>query len=148
MAFDKTRILGNRSPEGIGDRLPADHGGDGRVSTAQPLGDAENVRSDAERLGREHSARSASPGYDLVENQKHVMAVAQFAEDRKILFRRIDDAAGMADRLDNDRGHRRWIFHLDHILDDRGTRDSAVGVSLAERTAIACRREYVQEAGS
>ena len=73
------------------------------------------------------------------------MPVADLAEDRQVLFRRIDHAAGMADRLDHNGRHGRRIFHADHVLDDGRAGDSAVGVRLAERAPIAGRWKDVNE---
>ena len=97
--------------------------------------------------GREHLSRPADAGDDLVEDQQDVVAVADLAQDRQVLRRRVDDAAGVADRLDHDRRHGGRVFHLDHLLDDRGAGDAAIGIALAERAAITGRREDVQEAG-
>ena len=78
--------------------------------------------------------------------KQDVVPVADLAEDRQVLLGRVDHAAGVADRLDHDRRHGRRVFHLDHVLDDRRAGDAAVGVGLAERAAVAGRREDVQEA--
>ena len=111
--LDEAGVLGDRSPEGVGDRPAADHRRERRVAAAQPLGDAEHVGRHAERLGGEHLAGAADAGDDLVEDQQDVVPVADLAQDRQVLLGRVDDAAGVADRLDHDRGHRGRVLHLD-----------------------------------
>src|SRR5713101_6742119 len=61
MAFDKSRILGNRSPEDIGNRFSAYHGRERRIAARQSFRDAENVGGDPKGLGREHPARASDP---------------------------------------------------------------------------------------
>ena len=112
--LDEPRVLGDRPPEGVGDRPPADHRRERRVAAAQPLGHAEHVGRDAERLGGEHPARSGRcPVMISSKIKQDVVPVADLAEDRQVLFGRVDHAAGVADRLDQDGRHRRRVFHLD-----------------------------------
>ena len=109
--LDKPRVGRDRAPERVGDRPPADHRRQRCITAAQSLGDQEYVGRHAKRLGGEHPARAADARDDLVKDQEDVMPVADFAEDRQILLRRVDHAAGMADRLDQDGRHGRGIFH-------------------------------------
>ena len=115
------------------------------IAAGESLGDAEHVGRDSEGLGREHPAGAADPGDDLIEDQEDVMAVADLAKNRQILFGRVDHAAGVADRLDQDGRHGRGIFHLDHVAHDRRAGDAAIGVGLAEGAAVACRRKNMKE---
>src|SRR5262249_39554859 len=81
------------------------------------------------------------------ENQQHVVLVAVLPQDRQILRRRVDDAAGMTDRFDDHRRHGVGVFHLDHVAQKGGARDLTRWVFLAEWAAVASRRKNVQEAG-
>ena len=127
--LDEAGVLLDRPPEGVGDRAAADHRRERGVAAAQPLGHAEHVGHDAERLGGEHPAGPADAGDDLVEDQQDVVPVADLPQDRQVLVGRVDHAAGVPDRLDHDRGDRVGVFHLDDLLDDRGAGDAAVGVA-------------------
>ena len=73
------------------------------------------------------------------------MTVADLAEHRKVFGWRVDQPPGVADRLDHDRGDRLGVFHLDGVVDQRGTSDVARRISLAERAAVTRRRENMQE---
>ena len=112
--LDEARVLGDRAPEGVGDRPPADHRRERRIAAAEsPLatqstsGVTPNVSAANIRPVR------PMPGDDLVEDQQDVMPVADLAEDRQVLLGRVDHAAGVADRLDQDGGDGRGVLHLD-----------------------------------
>src|SRR5262245_27575042 len=94
VALDEAGVVLDRPPEDVADRLPADHRRQRRESAAEALGSTQDVGHHAEGLGREQVARPAGAGDDLVEDEQHVVAVADLAEDRQVLRRRVDDPAG------------------------------------------------------
>ena len=73
------------------------------------------------------------------------MAVTDFPQQRQVLIRRVNNAARVADWLDNDGRHGGGIFHFNHVVDDGGAGDAAVRIFFAEWAAIAGRREDMEE---
>src|SRR5262249_36859359 len=114
-------------------------------SAAQALAEAQYIRRDAKRFGGEHLPGPSNAGDNLIENQEDVVSVAGLPEQRQVLFWRIDDPAGVADRLNDERCHRLGIFHLDHIAYNGRAGDAAIRVTLAERAAVTSRWKHVQE---
>ena len=66
----------------------ADHRRERCIAAGEALGDAEHVGRDSEGFGGEHPARAADAGDDLVKDQEDIVAVADLAKDRQVLFGR------------------------------------------------------------
>jgi hypothetical protein len=145
--LDEAGVLLDGPPESIGDSPPAHHRGKRRVAAAEPFPEADDIGHHAESVGCEKLPGAPHARDDLVENEEHPIPIADFAENRQIFLRRVDDAARVSDGLHNDRGHGGGILHFDHVFHNGGASDTAVGILLAEGAAVARRRKDVQEAG-
>ena len=73
------------------------------------------------------------------------MAVTGFPQQRQVLIRGVNNAARVADWLDNNGRYRSRILHFNHVADDGGAGDAAVWIFLAEWAAIAGWREDMKE---
>ena len=146
MAVRELDVLGVLAPECRRHVIAEGNRGQRAVARAHALAHAHDVRQHAEGLRGEHLAGAAEAGDDLVEDQQHVVAVADLAQARQILGRRRGDAAGVADRLDDHRGDGLRPLQLDDPLDLVDAGDAAARVAQVERAGMAGGRHGLEEA--
>src|SRR5262249_13280931 len=90
------------------------HGGQ-RKAGAECLGQGEDVGDDAVALEGVPGAGAAEPGLGLVEDQQHSAFSALVPQCREVAGRRLDDATGAEDRLDDTGGEAADRLCVDQV---------------------------------
>ena len=95
----------------------------------------QNVGLQVPVVDGEPAAGAAPSGHHFVGNHEHAVAVADFAQTRKIFRRRNEYAVGADDRLEDDGRHVTLV--ADHVLDVVGAGDVARGIGVLDGAVVA-----------
>src|SRR5262245_58656754 len=110
MAMRKAQQLFRRTAKAVPQILPRDHGSQWHYSARQSLSAAQNIRSHVECLRRKHRTRFPVAGDHFVEDQHHVVLVADFPDDAKVFRRWHDNSACVSDWFEQTAGYRIGVF--------------------------------------
>jgi hypothetical protein len=88
------------------------------------------------------NAELAEPGLLLVDDEQHAALVAELLKPPEPTGRRLDGAAGAEQRLGDDRGRLAGRLGVDQLETRLETGELAFGQGLAQRAAIAVRRDH------
>ncbi len=104
--------------DGLVDRCGAEHRADRLVSSAEALGDGDDVRRDAFLLAGEKRPRAPASAHHLVKDQQHAMAIADLADRGEIAGLRRHGPGGRTDhRLCEERDDRLRPDTLQFLLE-------------------------------
>ena len=121
--------------EVVGDLLRGGAEAERHIGRGDALGGDQDVGLDAPVIDGKPLAGAAPPGHHFIGDHQHAVAVADFAQARKVFRRRNENAVGSDDRLKNDR--RDIAFVADHVLDVVGAGDVAAGIGVLDGTVVA-----------
>ena len=102
--------------ERLGDAVVHADPAEREVAGGHRLGEQHQVRLHAPVVEREQLAGAAESGNHFVGHQQHVVAVADFADARKVVVLRRDHSAGALHRLRQEHGHAVGPLPLDGAL--------------------------------
>ena len=144
VAVEEGAPFGERPEEGLVDLLRGERGGQRQVAGGEALREAEEIRDDAFALGGRERAGAAESGEDLVEDQMHAVAAAEFRDGPQEAGRLLDHAGGaLHQRLKDDAGRRGSV--TDQQGFQRGQRGGGVGADdLAGAFGVDRRRERLR----
>ena len=104
--------------EGVRNRVADDDTANGDVPRIDTLGEGDQVRHDVKRVEREPLASSTETAHHLVENQEHVVLVAQCANTGQVAGRRKQDAGRAGNRLNQEGGNTVGTLGLNRALQE------------------------------
>ena len=104
-------------PERLEQPVAGDHRADGGVPAGHPLGAGDDVGHVAEVVAGEHRPDPPERADHLVGDEQHVVLVADLPHPLEVAGRRREAAAGVLDRLEEDRGHGVRPLELDRLGD-------------------------------
>ena len=113
-----------------------------QIGAGDALGEGDKIGLHAPMAKGKPASGAAEPGNDLVGDQQDVVAIADFAQARKIRGGRHDNPAGPHHRLGDDGRHGIRAFLENGLLEGIGGADSRIVVA---RPAIGVGRRYLQE---
>ena len=129
-------------------RSRGDHRAEGRVAGGDALGAGDDVRLVAVPLRAEHVAEPAERADHLVADQEHVVLVADLADPVEVSRRRREAAAGVLDRLQEDRRDRFRSLVLDRRRDLVGGPEAELLLVVLEvRRAVVVRVRHPERRG-
>ena len=118
-----------------------------RIGGCDPLGQRHHVRLDPIAGAAEPVADPPEPADHLVRHQQDAVLVADLADAVEVALRRHDRTAGVLDRLEDDRGHRRGVLVSDDAVDLVRALERAGGRIGAVRAPVAVRHRRAKAAG-
>ena len=124
---------------GLDDTLAGDCRAHREVAGGHRLGHRHDVGFDAEVLAREPGAGTSEAGDHLVDDQQHVVAVADLAHPREVACRRNLHAMRLHDGLGDEGCDEFRPFALDVLFEKIGAIVAILLVAHAERIAVAGR---------
>ena len=105
------------------------------VCRSDSLRGDENVGLHAPVIDGKPFAGAAPPSHHFIVDHQHALAIADFAQARKVFGRWNQNAVGANDRLENDRCD--IAFVLDHVLDVVNARDITARIGVFDGTVVA-----------
>ena len=110
------------------------------IPAGDSLGHGDHVRLDIQVLGAEHFSGATKSADNFVNYHENAIFVADFPNNRPVLWRRKISAESLHDRLSDKHGKKLRALELDDALNIPGAGHVTVRVSEVVLTAVTIRR--------